>query len=246
MDNIFYSENTVILYLNKNNSRNINNQCFEKMDNPFASNDCKDFENNHLKESQNYLKGRKVVVFQDSKISAKPHIPKVSYQLCNSVIEIPISQNHTKDPLARRSSEKAFRTASDSEWKYVGNPNKILSYQFWIYELNKGLILLVDGKRLSMKEVISTLYEFLRDIGVKKVKEINLVSHFSRAELFSLDLKRSVDSIKNIKEIRGCMASLKYDEISFYDKNKNKKSIKMKLYDTALLSDKRIPLKEYL
>ncbi len=241
---LFYSENTVILYLNKNKSRNINYQCFEKIENPFASNDSKDSENNHLKESQNYLKSRNVVVFQDSKISAKPHIPRVPDEVCNSVIEIPISQNHTNDPLARISSDKAFWIGFDSEWQYLGNSNKILSYQFWIYELNQGLILLVNGKRLSMKEVISTLYEFLRDIGVKKVKEINLVSHFSRAEMFSLDLKRSIDGIKNIKEIRGSMASLKYDEISFYDKNKNKKSIKMKLYDTALLSDIRIPLKK--
>ncbi len=175
MDNIFYSENTVILYLNKNNSRNINYQCFDKMDNPFTSNDCKDFENNHLKESQNYLKSRKVVVFQDSKISAKPHIPRVHDEVCNSVIEIPISQNHTKDPLAPRSSDKSFWIGFDSEWQSLGNSNKILSYQFWINELNKGLILLVNGERLSMKEVISTLYEFLKYIGVKKVKEINLV-----------------------------------------------------------------------
>ncbi len=136
-----------------------------------------------------------------------------------------------------------FHIGFDSEWQRIDeNSNKILSYQFWIESLNRGLLVLVSDVRWPLAEVVSSLYEFIKECSCRRIEKIILVCHFSRAEMFSLDLKKSVEKFKNLTPIHKSLVSSYFEEIDFYDKNRNKKVVEVMVRDTNLITP--YPLKK--
>jgi len=129
----------------------------------------------------------------------------------------------------------------DSEWQDCNTHNLILSYQFYVVEYGFGILLVMkDGCRLKLEDLIFIIYHSLGVGEKRKLETINLVSHFTRADMFALtDLEQSLVKFKSIKAIQKTFASVMENNYVFLDVNEHRKAIKFRLVDTLLLSDKR-------
>jgi hypothetical protein len=242
-----YTTKTVIYRLREGEFSTIDFRCFEEVPNPPLSEGCVcadgtrsagngdshkscDEKDSPCKNNEN---GSDFVLSENLENPENPSFPTSSADAGESGIEGLFAQIPTK-PVG------TFWVGFDAEWKNEGKTNRILSYQFWFEDINIGLILLINGRKLFIKELLKVLCEFLSSRGIKKVKNIHLISHFARAECFALDLRRSInkEGVRNLRTVQGSIVSVDYDNITFHDINRNKKIVNFKLFDSNLLAGK--------
>ena len=127
----------------------------------------------------------------------------------------------------------------DAEWDGRYEPHKVLSYQFAVIHGGRAWrgIIYTDGDRRKFGEIIGEVLE----IGVRNKyltkwpKEVFLAAHLSKAELSHMadfsDIKNQFDAAQKTFVSTRAPYGFKY-----WDRNRNKHSVKTWLYDTGVLA----------
>src|SRR5690606_10754355 len=133
----------------------------------------------------------------------------------------------------------------DVEWPELSSANVILSYQFAM-RLPSGMliqyVLLNYGTKLSLAELIITFFDTLRALKIVRglPRHVELVAHFSRADLHALsDYRKILEHPATLTVRKTHFINDTSDNALYangYDCRRNKFSIKVSLRDTMLLA----------